>query len=67
MFTYHDHTCMYGFTILVIWIPVHITVLLSHVIPVFLLYACFPVTEIVISVTAYVFPLLILLFPLLDI
>ena len=40
------------FFLIVIWLTVHIHVLLFHVIPIFLLYACFP--------------LLILLFPLLD-
>ena len=52
---YHCYTCMYGFSILVIWIPIPITCILVPC------YSCMPVLWLLDC-----FPLLILIFPLLD-
>jgi len=38
MFTYHGYTCMSGFFLRVIWIPVHITCI---IVPCCMLYDCF--------------------------
>ena len=47
MFTYPCYTCMYGFSILVIWIPVHITCIIVPCYPRSHVICLFPVTDIV--------------------
>ena len=76
MLTYHCYTCMYGFSVLVIWIPVHITCIIVPCYPRIPVICLFPVTDIVIPVTGYMscwyaicgiphllFPFPIILFP----
>ena len=50
---YHCYTCMYGFSILVIWIPIHITCVIVPCYPRIPVIRLFPVIDIVIPVTGY--------------
>ena len=50
---YHCSTCMYGFSILVIWIPVHITCIIVPCYPRIPVIWLFSVTDIVIPVTGH--------------
>ena len=73
---YHCYTCMYGFFILVIWIPAQITCIIVPCYRIHVIWL-FPVTDIVIPVTRYMscwyamcgiphllFPFPVILFPL---